>query len=152
MQAHAASVDSTHGAGSRDVPRAWKVALWIGQLAVAAILGLGAFVKFFNYVPGGAMDLAAALGVGRGVVTAIALVELTAAILVLVPRTRALGALLAVATMLGALFSHAVKIGWSGNAAAEMWPLAILALAAALFVLFAARRLGTAGTAASGTD
>jgi len=125
---------------SRDLPRAWNVALWISQLAVAVILGLGAFVKFFNYVPDGARDLAVALGVGRGVVTMIGVVELTAAILVLVPRTRALGALLATATMLGALFSHAVKIGWSGNAAAEMWPLAIVALVAALVVLYCDKR------------
>jgi len=150
MPTHAASVDTAHGAGSRDLPRTWQVALRIGQLAVAVILGLGAFVKFFNYVPGGAMDLAVALGVGRGVVTVIALVELSAAILILVPRTRALGALLAAATMLGALFSHAVKIGWSGNAAADMWPLAIVALAAALLVLVATRRLGTGPE--SGTD
>jgi hypothetical protein len=31
----------------------------------------------------------------------------------------------------GALFTHATKIGWSGNPAAKMWPLALVALAAA---------------------
>ncbi len=69
------------------------IALWIGQLAVAAILGMGAFVKFFNYTPEGSMALADAMGVGRGVVGL---------------------------TMLGALLGHATKIGWSGNAAAEL--------------------------------
>lgn len=120
--------------------RAKSWLLWAAQGAVALILGLGAFVKFFNYTPEGSMALAAALGVGRGVITAIGLVELAAALLVLVPRTRALGALLAVGTMLGALFSHATKIGWSGDAAAEMWPLALVALAAGLTVLISRRR------------
>ena len=120
--------------------RSRRWALWAGQAAVVLILGLGAFMKFFNYTPDGSMALAAALGVGRGVITAIGLVELTAAVLVLIPRTRAPGALVAVGTMLGALFSHATKIGWSGDAAAEMWPLALVALAAGLAVLFVLRR------------
>ena len=42
-------------------------------------------------------------------------------------------------TMGGALFSHATKIGWSGNAAAEMWPMALLVLAAAIFVIIGRR-------------
>ena len=136
MTTDAVTIETAGRPASSDPSRAWTVALRLAQVAVAAILGLGAFVKFFNYVPEGAMDLAVALGVGRGVITLIGSVELTAAILILVPRTRAVGALLAVFTMLGALFSHAVKIGWSGNAAAEMWPLALIVLAAALFVLY----------------
>ncbi len=60
--------------------------------------------------------------------------------LILIPKTRAIGALFAVGTMLGALGSHATKIGWSGNAAAESWPLALVVLAAAGFVLFVRRR------------
>ena len=39
------------------------------------------------------------------------------------------------ATMGGALFTHATRIGWSGNAAAEMWPLALIALVAAATVV-----------------
>jgi hypothetical protein len=78
---------------------------------------MAAFTKFFVYTPDGSMALAAALGVGRG----------------------ALGALLAAFTMGGALFSHATKIGWSGNAAAEMWPIALLVLVAAAFVFIARR-------------
>ena len=58
----------------------------------------------------------------------------------MIPRTHAIGALLAVFTMLGALFSHATKIGWSGNAVAEMWPLAIVVLACASFVLVVRRK------------
>ena len=116
------------------------IALWIGQLTVAAILGMGAFVKFFNYTPEGSMALADAMGVGRGVVTMIGLVETTALVLILTPRAHAIGALLAVFTMLGALLSHATKIGWSGNAAAEGWSLALVVLVAASFTLMVRRK------------
>ncbi len=116
------------------------IALWIGQLAVAGILGMMAFMKFFNYTPEGSKALADAMGVGRGVITMIGLVETAAFVLVLIPRGHAIGALLAVFTMLGALLAHATKIGWSGNAAAEMWPMAIVVLAVASFVLFARRK------------
>lgn len=119
--------------------RAWTAALWIAQLAVTAILGMAAFTKLFAYTPEGSMALAEALGVGRGAITLIGLVELAAALLILVPRRHTLGALLAAATMGGALFSHATKIGWSGNAAAEMWPLALVVLAASVFVIGARR-------------
>jgi uncharacterized membrane protein YphA (DoxX/SURF4 family) len=115
--------------------KATTVALWIGQLLVAGILAMAAFTKFFVYTPEGSMALADAMGVGRGVITVIGLVEISAAALILIPRRHALGALLAVLTMAGALFTHATKIGWSGNAAAEMWPLALVVLVAAALVL-----------------
>ncbi len=83
--------------------------------------------------------MAEALGVGRGMITLIGLVELSAAALILSPRKHALGAMLAAFTMGGALFSHATKIGWSGNAAAEMWPMALVVLAAAIFVIIGRR-------------
>ena len=62
---------------------------------------MSAFVKFFNYTPEGSMALAQALGVGRGVVTLIGIVE---------------------------------------AAAAEAWPLALVVLAIAGFVLIVRRR------------
>ena len=65
----------------------------------------------------------------------IGFVEITAATLILIPRLRSIGGLLAIGTMGGALFTHATKIGWSGNAAAEMWPLALIALVAASSVV-----------------
>jgi uncharacterized membrane protein YphA (DoxX/SURF4 family) len=115
------------------------VALRISQLAVAGILGLAAFGKFFMYTPDGSMALAQALGVGREIVTVIGLIELVAAIMILIPRKHIYGALLAAGAMLGALFSHATRIGWSGSAAAEMWPMALVVLVAAVFVLVARR-------------
>ena len=111
------------------------VARWIPRLAVAGILGMGAVTKFFMYTPDGSMALAEAMGVGRGVILLIGTVELTAVVLILIPRRHLLGAFLAVGTMGGALFTHATKIGWSGNAAAEMWPLALVALLAASSVI-----------------
>ena len=129
----------TIGASLRRKGKALTVALWTAQLLVAAILGMAAFTKFFVYAPDGSMALAAALGVGRGVITLIGLAELAAALLILIPGRHALGALLAAFTMGGALLSHATKIGWSGNAAAEMWPMALLVLVAAAFVLIARR-------------
>lgn len=131
MSENVLSADSSTG-------RSWNVttvALWVARLAVAGILGMGAFTKFFMYTPQGSMALAEAMGVGRGVILLIGVVELTAVVLILVPRLHLLGALLAAATMGGALFTHATTIGWSGNAAAEMWPLALIALAAASTVV-----------------
>ncbi len=119
--------------------KAMIVALWAAQLLVAGILGMAAFSKFFVYTPDGSMALADAMGVGRGMITLIGLVELSAAALILIPRRHAFGALLAVLTMGGALLTHATKIGWSGNAAAEMWPLALVVLAAASFVIVGRR-------------
>ncbi len=116
------------------------IVLWLAQLAVAGILGMNAFVKFFNYTDEGSKALADALDVGRGAITMIGVIEAAALVLILIPRAHAIGALLAVFTMLGALFAHATKIGWSGNAVAEMWPLAIVVLASASFVLIVRRK------------
>jgi uncharacterized membrane protein YphA (DoxX/SURF4 family) len=128
------SILTVDGAAGRSGTLA-TVAVWIARVAVALILGMGALTKFFMYTPDGSMALAEAMGVGRGIILAIGLVELTAATLILVPRLQLIGGLLAAGTMAGALFTHATKIGWSGNAAAEMWPLALVAFAAASFVV-----------------
>ena len=140
MNANADPIRNDLHAVTKSTSTGMTIALWSGQFAVAGILGMMAFVKFFNYTPEGSMALANAMGVGRSVITMIGFVETTALFLILLPRGRAVGALLAVFTMLGALFTHATAIGWSGNAAAEMWPLAIVVLAAASFVLIGRRR------------
>ena len=116
------------------------IVLWLAQLGVAGILGMNAFVKFFNYTDEGSKALADALDVGRGAITMIGVTEAAALVLILTPRAHAIGALLAMLTMLGALFAHATKIGWSGHAVAEMWPLAIVVLAFASFVLIVRRK------------
>ena len=124
---------------TKSASKGMTIALWIGQLGVAGVLGMMAFMKFVNYTPEGSMALADAMGVGRGIITLIGLVEAAVLFLILMPRGRAVGALLGMFTMIGALVTHATKIGWSGNAAAEMWPLAIVVLAAASFVLIGRR-------------
>ncbi len=138
----------TAGNSLRGTGNILTLALWTAQLLVAGILGMAGFTKLFLFTPDGSMALAAALGVGRGVITAIGLIELSAAVLILIPGKHALGALLAAATMGGALFSHATKIGWSGNAAAEMWPMALVVLAAALLVVFGQRARSKVATSA----
>ena len=140
MDANSYAIRNHRDAVTKSASKGMTIALWIGQFAVAGVLGMMAFMKFFNYTPEGSMALADAMGVGRGIITLIGLVEATVLVLVLLPRARAVGALLGVFTMIGALITHATKIGWSGNAAAEMWPLAIAVLAAASFVLIGRRR------------
>ncbi len=140
MNASTYSIRNHSHAVAKSASKGMTIALWIGQLAVAGVLGMMAFMKFFNYTPEGSMALADAMGVGRGIITLIGLVEVTVLFLVLLPRARAVGALLGMFTMIGALVTHATKIGWSGNAAAEMWPLAIAVLAVASFVLIGRRR------------
>ena len=105
------------GHSAKAKSKSMTVALWIAQFLVAGILVMAAFTKFFVYTPEGSMALAEAMGVGRGMITLIGLVELSAAVLILIPRRHLIGAGLAALTMGGALFTHATKIGWSGNAA-----------------------------------
>jgi hypothetical protein len=136
MNVNVSSINAVHPGTSKGM----TIVLWIAQLAVAGILGMMAFVKFFNYTPEGSMALAQALGVGRGVVTLIGLVEMAAVITILTPRLHAVGGLLGALTAMGALTSHAAVIGFSGSPVAEMWPLALIVLAASAFVLFARHR------------
>jgi hypothetical protein len=113
--------------------------LWVAQIAVAGILGMAAFAKLFAFTAEGSLPLAEALGVGRGVITTMGLYEVVTVLLILLPRTRAIGAIFAVFNMLGALGAHFTVIGFSGNPAADMWPLAFVVLALAGFVAVARR-------------
>ncbi len=122
-------------AGATTASKATTIALWVGQVGAAAIFAMAAFAKLFNFTDSGSKPLADALGVGRGAIASLGVIELAAVILLLVPKTRAIGALLGVGLMLGALGSHAAVIGFAGNPAAEMWPLALVALALSALVL-----------------
>jgi hypothetical protein len=101
---------------------------------------MASYAKLFDFTATGSKPLADALGVGRGAVAGIGLVEALAVLLILVPRTRVVGGLLAAGTMVGALFSHATAIGFSGSPAAEMWPLALVVLSAATTLVTLRRR------------
>jgi hypothetical protein len=139
MSENVTAIRRTGAAASRGGSKVLSIAVWVASLSTAGILGMAAFAKLFDFNETGSRPLADALGVGRGVVAGIGLVELAALVLILIPRTRAVGALVAVGTMLGALFSHATTIGFRGSPTAEMWPLAVVVLAASGFVLWVTR-------------
>ena len=86
-----------------------RVASWVGQLAAAAILGQTLFFKFTGAPE--SVYIFSKLGmepwgrIGTGVL------ELAAAVMLLIPSLAGLGALLAVGLMAGALFSHLTKLG-----------------------------------------
>lgn len=84
---------------------------WGLQLLVAVILLQTLFFKFTGaeesrYIFTTLLGEQEALGrIGSGVI------ELVAAVLILIPRTAALGALLALGTISGAIFSHLTRLG-----------------------------------------
>lgn len=86
-----------------------RVASWIAQLAVAAILAQTLFFKF-TAAPE-SVWIFETLGIepwgriGSGVA------ELVAAVLLLIPATAALGGLLALGVIAGAIVSHLTKLG-----------------------------------------
>lgn len=86
-----------------------RVASWIAQLAVAAILAQTLFFKF-TAAPE-SVWIFETLGlepwgrIGSGVA------ELVAVVLLLIPATAALGGLLALAVIAGAIVSHLTKLG-----------------------------------------
>ena len=125
---------------ARATPASKSIALWVARIAAAGVMLAGALPKFFNYTDDGAKQLADALGLGRLEITGLGAVELVAGVLLLLAATRSIGALLATGLMAGALFSHATILGFSGTAPAEMWPLALVGLAAAGVVLLLTRR------------
>lgn len=114
------------------------IGAWIAQLVAAGILAMGALPKFFAYEQG-PVNLAEALGVGRGVVTLIGVIEVVALALLLIPRLHVYGGLLAGATMAGALVSHVTHLGFTGEPGG-LWIMAAIALVASLVVVVLRRR------------
>jgi len=131
----ATSEESTQ---QRSVGKGAVIGAWIAQIVAAGILAMGAFPKLFAYEQG-PVNLAEALGVGRGMITIISIVELAAVALLLIPRLHVYGGLLAGATMAGALVSHVTHLGFTGTPG-NMWPLAAVALVASLAVIVLRRR------------
>lgn len=99
-----------HGAGGRGGPRgALAVVSWVGQVASAAILAQTLFFKFtgapesvYIFTKVGAEPWGR---IGSGVV------ELIAAVLLLVPRTAGVGAVLSLGVISGAIVSHLTMLG-----------------------------------------
>lgn len=91
--------------------RAQTITTWALQLLAAAILFQTLFFKF-----SGAEEsrfIFRTLGVEPWGRIATGVIELVAAVLLLIPRTASLGALLSVGLMAGAILSHIFKLGFA---------------------------------------
>src|SRR4051794_21448786 len=88
--------------------RVSKIVPWVAQVGVAIILIQTLFFKF-TYAP--ETQLIFAGRGGRPAATAVGVLELVCAILLLIPRTAAAGAALALFVISGALFTHLTSLG-----------------------------------------
>ncbi|MCG3119979.1 MAG: hypothetical protein ALAOOOJD_02541 [bacterium] len=108
---------------------------WILRLAAAAILLQTLFFKFTGAEE--SKYIFTTLGVEPWGRIGSGIVELIAAILLLVPRTTALGAILALGTMSGAILSHLAFLGIEvKNDRGLLFGLAITVFVACLGVLY----------------
>lgn len=108
---------------------------WILRLAAAAILLQTLFFKFTGAEE--SKYIFTTLGVEPWGRIGSGIVELIAAILLLVPRTTTLGALIAVGTMSGAILSHLAVLGIEvKNDRGLLFGLAITVFVAGLGVLY----------------
>jgi hypothetical protein len=128
----------TKPAMNRPLPRPLLFASAIARLIAAAILLQTLFFKFSGAAE--SRFIFESLGVepwgriGSGVV------ELVAAVLLLVPRTAAVGALLALGTMAGALSAHALVLGIEvQDDGGLLFGLALITAACSAFVLWLRR-------------
>lgn len=115
---------------ARRLGKAANAALWVLQVAAAAMLGMAGFAKL-----AGAPDMIAlfeAVGVGQWLRYVTGALEVLGAVLLLVPALAGVGALVLAAVMAGAVASHLFVIGGS-----PVVPLVLLAVVA--FIAFARR-------------
>lgn len=93
----------------RQTTRARASLTWVAQVVPALIMGQTLFFKFSGAPE--AVALFETLGAEPWGRIGVGILELIAAVLLLLPRTAALGGTLGVALMSGALFSHFTKLG-----------------------------------------
>ncbi|MGH9845977.1 MAG: DoxX family protein [Blastocatellia bacterium] len=114
---------------------------WLLQVVVAVILLQTLFFKFTGAAE--SVYIFSTLGaepwgrIGSGVV------ELIAAILLLMPRTVTLGALLSLGTISGAIFAHLTRLGIALTAvgdSGELFALALVVFIASALILLIRRR------------
>lgn len=112
---------------------------WACQLTVAVVLGQTLFFKFTGAEE--SVYIFSTLGVEPWGRIATGVIELIAAVLVLIPRSAWLGALLAAGSMAGAILSHLTLLGIEvmGDGGL-LFALAFVVLIAALVVLWLHRR------------
>jgi uncharacterized membrane protein YphA (DoxX/SURF4 family) len=122
--------------GSRGQRVTWIA--WLTQVAVAAILVQTLYFKF-TYAP--ETQVIFENRGGRMAATAVGLLELVAAILLLPPRTAPFGALLALGLMAGAIFTHLTSLGIEvAGDGGLLFGLALAVTAGSLVVLAIRRR------------
>jgi hypothetical protein len=110
--------------------KAGNVALWVLQIAAAAMLGMAGFAKLT-----GAPEMIAlfeAVGIGQWFRYVTGAIEVLGAALLLVPALVGVGALVLASVMLGAVLTHLFVIGGS-----PVMPLVLLAVVA--FIAYARR-------------
>ncbi len=107
------------------------VAVWIAQIGVAGMFLLAGGSK----IAGAAMhvQLFDAIGIGQWFRYLTGSIEVTAAVLLLIPQLAIVGALLAIPTMVGAIATHLFIVGGSAL-------LPSVLLAASLGIVWARRR------------
>ncbi|HYW10746.1 MAG TPA: DoxX family protein [Longimicrobium sp.] len=111
---------------ARGTGKAANVALWVLQVAAAAMLGMAGFAKLT-----GNPDMVAmfdAIGVGQWFRYATGGLEVLGAILLLVPALAGAGALMLAGVMAGAILTHLFVIG--GSPAIPLVLLIVLAIIA----------------------
>ena len=117
--------------------KALKILDWLVRIVVAVILLQTLFFKFTGAKE--SVYIFTTLGaepwgrIGSGVV------ELIAAILLLVPRTTVYGAILALGTISGAIFAHVTKLGFTIPAVddhGELFALAVVVFVGSVVALY----------------
>jgi LPXTG-motif cell wall-anchored protein len=121
-----------------------RIISWGMQVLVVAILAQTLFFKF-TYAP----ETQVIFGPrgGRPAATAVGIVELVCAVLLLIPKTAVWGAVLALVTICGAIFTHLTSLGIaivnpnSGESdGGFLFLLAIVVAVGSLAVIFVRRR------------
>jgi len=91
---------------------AWKnVALWLLQIVGAAIFLMTGWMKLSGNEQ--MVELFAAIGIGQWFRYLTGLIEVSSAILLLIPALSGVGAMLLVLTMIGAIVTHLFIVGGS---------------------------------------
>lgn len=112
---------SAHSTG-----RAKNIALWVLQIAAAAMLGMAGFAKLTG-APN-MVGLFDTLGVGQWFRYLTGVLEVSGAVLLLVPALASVGALVLAFVMLGAIVTHLFVVG--GSPVVPLVLLTVLAIVA----------------------
>ena len=109
---------------------------WILRLVPAAIIGHAAVMKLTG--DPGAIAVFTAVGMEPSGRILIGLLELSGALLLLIPRISAWGALLSLGIMTGAIIAHVTELGFDGTFG-TMFMMASVAIACLLILLYRLR-------------